>query len=283
VFRRPDRIIVPQYSAPTGLSLLAAAELLGAGQRAISAQIVDLAVRRALAIAPLDPGRSKKSGFALTLRSLDGLGADELETMQALFPRGVVGESIDIRPGRNAALGRRLRLPHGHAVARLVRSGSARERGWFERTFSRGRAVPIVPLPPSNATVDHLWGIRDYIALAEKDRLAFLQSPRGALLRGDGGADGRTGVDALLLNEKLLPYAVLFGLEREWVRELGVQYEAIGSTDPAALQLLGDIAFLYVDADGLEALMVLGDLAETLVGVGRIVGGVGLFLLDIAS
>jgi hypothetical protein len=279
VFRRPDRIIVPQYSAPTGLSLLAAAELLGAGPRAVSAQIVDLAVRRALAIAPLDAGRSKKSGFALTLRSLDGLGADELETMRALFPRGVVGESIDIRPGRNAALGRRLRLPHGHAVARLVRSGAARERGWFERTFSRGRAVPIVPLPPSNPTVDHLWGIRDYIALAEKDRLAFLQSPRGALLRGDG----RTGVDALLLNEKLLPYAVLFGLEREWVRELGVQYEAIGSTDPAALQLLGDMAFLAVDADGLEALMVLGDLAEALVGVGRIVGGIGLFLLDIAS
>ena len=199
--------------------------------------------------------------------------------MQALFPRGVVGESIDIRPGRNAALGRRLRLLHGNAAARLVRSGAARERGWFERTFSRGRAVPIVPLPSSNATVDHLWGIRDYIALAEKDRLAFLQSPRGALVRGDG----RAGVDALLLNEKLLPYAVLFGLEREWVRELGVQYEAIGSTDPAALQLLGDMALLDVDADGLEALMVLGDLAEALVGVGRIVGGDGLFLLDIAS
>lgn len=279
MFRRPDRTIVPQYSAPEGLSLLAAAELLGAGQRAVSAQIVDLAVRRALTIAPLDPGRSKRSGFTLTLRTLDGLGADELDTMQALFPRGVVGETVDIRPGRNAALGRRLRLPHGRAVARLVRSGAARERGWFERTFSRGRAVPIVPLPPSNVTVDHLWGMRDYIALAEKDRLAFLQSPRGALVRGDGAA----GVETLLLNERLLPYAVLFGLEREWIRELGLQYEAIGSIDPAAMQLLGDMAFLAVDADGLEALMVLGDLAETLVGVGRIVGGVGLFLLDIAS
>jgi len=32
-------------------------------------------------ITPLDPGRSKKSGFSLTLRSLGGLGADELETM----------------------------------------------------------------------------------------------------------------------------------------------------------------------------------------------------------
>lgn len=279
MFRRPDRTIVPQYSAPAGVSLLAAAELLGEGPRAVSAQIVDLAVRRALAISPLDVGRKKKSGFTLTLRSLDRLGADELDMMQTLFPRGLAGETIEIRPGRNAGLGRRLRRPHGRAVARLVQAGAARERGWFERAFSRGRAVPIVPLAPSAATVDHLWGIRDYISLAEKNRLAFLQSPGGALLRTDAAA----GIEALLLNEKLLPYAVLFGLEREWVRELGVQYASISGVDPTAVQALGDMVFFAVDADGLEALELLGDLSEALVGVGRIVGGLGLFLLDIAS
>ena len=34
----------------------------------------------------------------------------------------------------------------------------------------------------------------------------------------------------LKLNERLLPYAVLFGLEREWVRELAALYEARGET-----------------------------------------------------
>jgi hypothetical protein len=279
MFRRPDRIIVPEYAAPAGVSLLAAAELLGEGTRAVSAQIVDLAVRRALAIAPLDIGRKKKTGFTLTLRSLDGLGPDELDLMQALFPRGVAGEIITVTPGRNRALGRRLRRPHGRAVARLVHAGAARERRWFERTFSRGRAQPIVPLAPAERVVDHLWGVRDYIALAEKDRLSFLQSPGGAELRHDVSLDAQV----LLLNEKLLPCAVLFGLEKEWVHELGVQYEALGDADLGTLQLMGDVLSVVGDADVLEGLMLLGDLADLLVGVGRIVGGVAMFVVHLAD
>ena len=279
MLRRPDRTIVPQYAAPPGISLLAAAELLGESNRAVSAQIVDLAVRKALAIAPLDVSRSKKTGFSLTLVTLDGLAPDELDTMQALFPRGVAGETIAIRPGRNAALGRRLRRPHGRAVTRLVSSGLARERRWYERNSARGRAQPVVPLAPAHPTIDHLWGIRDYISFAEKDRLAFLQSPRGAILRTDTALAAQT----LLLNEKLLPYAVLFGLEKEWVRELGVQYESLSSVDSAALEALGDAVFLAMDADGIDGLMLLGDLAELLVGVGRIVGGVALFFIRLIN
>lgn len=279
MFRRPDRLIVPQYSAPAGVSLLAASELLGEGTRAVSAQIVDLAVRRALAIAPLDTGRRKKSGFTLVLRSLDGLGPDEAHLMRALFPRGVVGDTITVRPGANRPLGRRLRRPHGRAVARLVTAGAARERRWFERTFSRGKAQPVVPLAPAFPTVDHLWGIRDYIALAEKDRLAFLQSPRGAELRHDLSVDAQV----LLLNEKLLPYAVLFGLEKEWVRELGVQYEALSDTDLSALSAVGDILSVALDPDVLDGLILLGDLAELLIGVGRIVGGIALFFVHLAN
>jgi len=279
MFRRPDRIIVPQYSAPAGISLLAAAELMGEGTRAVSAQIVDLAVRRALAIAPQNTVRRRRAGFTLVLRSLDGLGPDELDMMQALFPRGAVGETIAVQPRRNAALGRRLRRPHGRAVARLVTAGWARQRRWFERTFSRGKAQPVVPLAAAFPTVDHLWGIRDYIALAEKDRLAFLQSPSGALLRHDLSIDAQ----ALVLNEKLLPYAVLFGLEKEWVRELGVQYESLSESDLSALGSVGDILSVALDPDVLDGLELLGDLAELLVGVGRIVGGIALFFVHLAN
>jgi hypothetical protein len=279
MFRRPDRIIVPQYSAPAGISLLAAAELMGEGTRAVSAQIVDLAVRRALAIAPQNTVRRRRAGFTLVLRSLDGLGPDELDMMQALFPRGAVGETIAVQPRRNAALGRRLRRPHGRAVARLVTTGWARQRRWFERAFSRGKAQPVVPLAAAFPTVDHLWGIRDYIALAEKDRLAFLQSPSGALLRHDLSIDAQ----ALVLNEKLLPYAVLFGLEKEWVRELGVQYESLSESDLSALGSVGDILSVALDPDVLDGLELLGDLAELLVGVGRIVGGIALFFVHLAN
>jgi len=279
MFRRPDRIIVPQYAGPAGVSLLAAAELLGEGKRAIAAQIVALAVRKALAIAPLDADRKKKTGFRLTLISLAGLAPDELDTMQAMFPRGVPGETIDIRPGRNQALGRRLRTPHGRAVARLVVAGGARERTWVERTFSRTNAQPVIPLPAAFPVIDHLWGIRDYIALAEKDRLAFLQSPTGALLRQDIALDAQV----LLLNEKLLPYAVLFGLEKEWVRELGVQVQNLDADSLNDLDLIGDMVFFLADPATLDALFLLGDLAHVLFGVGRVGFGIVRFLVSLSN
>ena len=94
---------------------------------------------------------------------------------------------------------------------------------------------------------DHLEGLRLYIRLAEADRLRVLQSPSGAM-RVDrpaaasvaaaaaatpGAPIATTSLDSavvLKLNERLLPYAVLFGLEREWVRELAALYEARGET-----------------------------------------------------
>jgi uncharacterized membrane protein YgcG len=97
---------------------------------------------------------------------------------------------------------------------------------------------------------DHLEGLRLYIRLAEADRLRVLQSPSGAL-RVDrpaaasvaAGADpssasalvagGALALDptvVLKLNERLLPYAVLFGQEREWSRELATLYEQQGES-----------------------------------------------------
>lgn len=96
----------------------------------------------------------------------------------------------------------------------------------------RGRAVR-----------DHLEGLRLYIRLAEADRLRVLQSPSGALRverhglapapaaavgavpAGLSPAAPPDPAVVLKLNERLLPYAVLFGLEREWSRELAVLYE----------------------------------------------------------
>jgi hypothetical protein len=72
---------------------------------------------------------------------------------------------------------------------------------------------------PTQAGIDlrvHLEGLKDYIRLAEKDRLAFLQSPKGALRKS--GALGQ--VEILHLYEDVLPWAVLLGLEEEWGKVL---------------------------------------------------------------
>jgi uncharacterized membrane protein YgcG len=76
------------------------------------------------------------------------------------------------------------------------------------------------PLTKEGAlAVEHLEGLREYIRLAEADRLQMLQSVKGA---------ERVSTDAgsvVKIYEKLLPYAVIFGLEKEWAGELAKYYD----------------------------------------------------------
>ena len=66
---------------------------------------------------------------------------------------------------------------------------------------------------------EYLLGLKEYLTIAEEDRMRVLQSPQGAL-RVDV-----TDHDAIVkLNERLLPYAVLWGVEDEWVEKLRAEY-----------------------------------------------------------
>jgi hypothetical protein len=68
-------------------------------------------------------------------------------------------------------------------------------------------------LTAKGAEVDsYLKGMEMYIELAEKDRLDFLQSPKGAGLKSSE-IDGRT---VLKLYEEVLPWAILLGLHNQW-------------------------------------------------------------------
>jgi len=71
-------------------------------------------------------------------------------------------------------------------------------------------------------------GLEMYIELAEKDRLAFLQSPKGASLRP---SQIESGKQVLKLYEEVLPWATLLGLEKEWSRVLSDLYQREGTPD----------------------------------------------------
>ncbi len=95
-------------------------------------------------------------------------------------------------------------------------------------------AVPIILIKPKLLTrkgaeaKEYLLGIREYLTIAEADRMRVLQSPEGAE-RVDA-----TDVDAVVkLNERLLPYAVLWGVEDLWVAELSARY---GNNTPEWLE-----------------------------------------------
>lgn len=91
-----------------------------------------------------------------------------------------------------------------------------------------------IPLPATVLTVaggmhrHELDGIKEYLALAEEDRLKAAQSPQTADLVTSGTrafGDDRPG-SVVNLYERLLPYAVLFGMETQWAGVIRAQLPA---------------------------------------------------------
>ncbi len=72
--------------------------------------------------------------------------------------------------------------------------------------------------PTGAETYEYLQGVREFIRVAETDRLRMLQSHHGAERYRQGS------IEVVHLYERLLPYAMLFGEERSWGRVLEVAY-----------------------------------------------------------
>ena len=289
MYRRPSRLIIPQYEAQPYISLIAAAELLGEGRRAIAAQVVDLAVRKVISIGR-PTGKRKRSGFTITVvGEAAAENPDERAVLAALFGNQlpVVGQSMQVAPGRNRELGVILQHPHRLAAARLVAADLAREKSLFVKIFQPWRKQPVVPTERAYPIVDHLWGMHDYIELAEKHRFAMLQSPEGAERATLGE------LDVLKLYERLLPYAVLFGLEKQWMLELDLRMRELSPDALGSLAELVDISWAASTAAQLAVELVdFGDLlnvadvvsaSDALEGVGAIFGGIAEFIGDLAG
>jgi uncharacterized membrane protein YgcG len=85
----------------------------------------------------------------------------------------------------------------------------------------------IMPARTESGVVayDALLGLKDYIKLAEADRLKFLQSPQGAeKLPVAEQFNPKTAEAKVKLFEKLLPYAMMFGLEKDWAKQFNDIY-----------------------------------------------------------
>jgi len=257
--RRSGRgIVVAQYDVPTTLPPLLAAEIEGRRAVANAAEMVHLAVRKTLRISD---GESKP---VLELMD-PTIAPDPLDAaaVQALFPSRTVGSTLELEVPDDALVGRLKALDGSARAAAFDRGMLVRRKSVLAVALSAlgvaaglGAVVLAVPgmavgrpaaiatfvvaivasvvalvalvvslpsravLTPQGAeTREYLLGVREYIRLAEADRIRMLQSYRGAERRADGSAD------VIVLYERLLPYAMLFGLEREWGQVLAVQYE----------------------------------------------------------
>lgn len=72
---------------------------------------------------------------------------------------------------------------------------------------------------------DYMLGLQNYIKLAEADRLNFGQSPAGAQKIAASGFDPNDPKKQIKLFESLLPFAVLFGLEKQWAKQFESLYK----------------------------------------------------------
>lgn len=259
-------VVVPQYGPPAGVSLLEAGLLIERPGQSVPATIIDLAVRGAVRIQDLGTKASKPK-FALQFVRADGLADPERDLLRALYgeepvPGQVlpmhqantkrasrVGEVAKALPERLRTRGwthpapgsfpiwlRLLPLAVGllttvGGIIVLVRGGENvfAVVALFVGTivFAVGGFFAVRPTRRTRAgaeLAEEIDGIKMYVELAEADRYAVLQSVRSA--ERIDVADTR---QLVRLTEQLLPYAVLWGLEKDWARELGTAYAAAGT------------------------------------------------------
>lgn len=112
----------------------------------------------------------------------------------------------------------------------------------------------------------HLAGMREYMDLAEKEPLRMLQSVQGALSSADVSAQAKAeGLQRFHLYERLLPYAVLFGMEKSWLKSLGEHagelraHADIGEVVDATFEIL---AVIELVGGAVELVGAVGELAE---------------------
>ena len=109
--------------------------------------------------------------------------------------------------------------------------------------------------PPTQVGVDlkvYMDGLREYIELVETDRLAFLQSPKGATRNRE--PLGNTEV--LHLYEQALPWAILLGLQNQWVKVLTTYYDDNRQPAWIPISMMSNMSFSSLDTAIAQSLAV---------------------------
>lgn len=256
---RTGRAIIAEYEPPEGVNAATAAELLRARKKSMTATLLDLAVRHKIRLLR-DEATNR---YGVDSLDAGGLDTTEGWVYGRLFDgrRDAAGIDPGTRvwfTQKSTTLGDTAgslvqRVKREVKTRGLVRPVGGRAIAWVVALMVLGLALPVLHsiilgqfvlmtillavginvliwglfgmvaalvagrrvTPEGALLLDHLRGLREYIRLAEADRIRMLQSASGA------------EVDEQFIvrvYERLLPYAVLFGFEKEWQGELEKYY-----------------------------------------------------------
>lgn len=261
-------IIVPQYTPPKDAYPALAAHLLDRKKTALPAQLIDFAVGDVIKIrenlerledkrwelellvnpSELEPERRKlvqyifdkaSQGRRLTLTRTDRKLGDRLAKLTTELEKRLTSRGWMAKP--SSKLPRITGIITGWIV---VISIALWAYSFFAEVdspllwlapwgclglwlFTSGAAQPPYLLTETGAaTRDYLYGIRDYLQLAEADRIRMLQGPETA-----ERVDVTDRQAVVRLYERLLGYAVVFGVERQWLGELAKDYDRYGQPE----------------------------------------------------
>lgn len=252
--------IIAQFEPPAGSDLLLDAELLARRTAGLPSMLIDFAVRGILKVIDTEPGSASTSKlrFQLELLSADGVTPREKRVLVALFDKGLKpGTRVNpgaLKSAQGASLYGMTASTSAHALSEGLRARPGERLPRVLRWLAFATLLAFVPiwvwaaindvleenvvLPAVGAGLlwlmtssllvrpalltragaeakEHLLGLREYLTVAEEARLRMLQSPEGAM------RVNATDTDAVVkLNERLLPYAVLWGVEDQWVEVL---------------------------------------------------------------
>lgn len=259
---RSKNTVIAQYTPSKGMNPLLASLVLQEKlqPKAISATMLDLCIRGYLKLYEVKKdkliGSSTHYEVELVHDDVAQLAEEESVVIGLLFPSRTVGTKVDLSSLANTLHAGVERLDKQLATTattkgyfvddpHAVRKRYVKRGMWFiipalvllviPFTFfftiglviagiivvAFGSAMPA-RTPDGVVERDHLKGMELYMKMAEVDRIKMLQSPQGA---EKTSVDPTNKKQLVKLYEELLPYAVLFGLEKQWAKEFAELYE----------------------------------------------------------
>lgn len=251
--------IIPQYVPLKELNSLTSDVLLKEKLRntSITALIIELAIRKYIAISEVTKDKliGKKTEYELKLlKSPEGLSEFEKEVIEMFFTGSQVGTVTKVNDLKNKlskdfkSLAKK--VPESLSTTGYFRGNPVTAESKYRNIgigvlvlvfiFGKigfaangfiwlfvgsiavsGLVIIIFARYMSARTtkgveaMEYLEGLKMFMEVAEADRIKFLQSPEGVKQWGDPN-DPKT---QLKLFEKLLPYAIIFGIEKDWAKQ----------------------------------------------------------------
>lgn len=253
--------VVPEYIAQKGFNAMSSDYMIHEQltPKAMSAAIVELAVNHYIVIKEDFKKHFIGSDrqFELELvKDVSGLSIEQKDLVQALFGGSVIGTKVKLNDLKyklakdfkkiGESLGTRLyeqgffrtdpgkvRKLYATWGGGLMIASFVFMMTGFLASIGAGLIVAGLILVifsskmPARSTTgvearNYARGLEQYMKLAEEDRLNFSQGLNTAerVKAGDG-----TSADKIKLFERLLPYAMLFGLEKQWSKQFADLYK----------------------------------------------------------